>query len=57
MSVMMKPDALPQNWPALLHYFMITLILSLIGWAQLARYRLWQAELAGSTDSAVMPRS
>jgi peptide/nickel transport system permease protein len=29
--------ALPQNWPALLHYFMITLILSLIGWAQLAR--------------------
>jgi peptide/nickel transport system permease protein len=29
--------ALPQDWPALLHYFMITLILSLIGWAQLAR--------------------
>ncbi len=29
--------ALPQDWPALLHYFMITLILSLVGWAQLAR--------------------
>lgn len=29
--------ALPQNWPALLTYFMITLILSLIGWAQIAR--------------------
>jgi peptide/nickel transport system permease protein len=29
--------ALPQQWPALLHYFMITIILSLTGWAQLAR--------------------
>ena len=29
--------ALPQNWPATLNYFMITLILSLTGWAQLAR--------------------
>ncbi|MBI1777451.1 MAG: ABC transporter permease [Proteobacteria bacterium] len=29
--------ALPQNWPALAIYFMITLILSLFGWAQLAR--------------------
>lgn len=29
--------ALPQDWPALLNYFMITLILSLTGWAQLAR--------------------
>lgn len=29
--------ALPQNWPAELTYFMITLILSLVGWAQLAR--------------------
>jgi peptide/nickel transport system permease protein len=29
--------ALPQNWPATTHYFMITLILSLTGWAQLAR--------------------
>ena len=29
--------ALPHNWPAVLNYFMITLILSLTGWAQLAR--------------------
>ena len=29
------------------------LLISLGGWAQLARYRLWQAELFGSTDSAV----
>ena len=29
--------ALPQDWPAVLHYFMITVILSLTGWAQLAR--------------------
>ncbi|WP_342358953.1 ABC transporter permease [Terrarubrum flagellatum] len=29
--------ALPQNWPAILNYFMITVILSLTGWAQLAR--------------------
>ena len=29
--------ALPQNWPAIMTYFMITLILSLFGWAQLAR--------------------
>ena len=29
--------ALPQGWPAIFHYFMITVILSLTGWAQLAR--------------------
>jgi peptide/nickel transport system permease protein len=29
--------AMPQDWPAVLNYFMITLILSLTGWAQLAR--------------------
>lgn len=29
--------ALPQDWPAELHYTMITVILSLLGWAQLAR--------------------
>ncbi len=29
--------ALPQDWPPTATYFMITLILSLIGWAQLAR--------------------
>jgi peptide/nickel transport system permease protein len=29
--------ALPQNWPATYTYFMITVILSLVGWAQLAR--------------------
>jgi peptide/nickel transport system permease protein len=29
--------ALPQDWPATTQYFMITLILSLTGWAQLAR--------------------
>jgi peptide/nickel transport system permease protein len=29
--------AVPQDWPAVLNYFMITLILSLTGWAQLAR--------------------
>lgn len=29
--------ALPQDWPAALNYLMITVILSLTGWAQLAR--------------------
>jgi peptide/nickel transport system permease protein len=29
--------ALPQDWPAATQYFMITVILSLTGWAQLAR--------------------
>src|SRR5690606_591203 len=29
--------ALPQDWPATRQYFMITVILSLTGWAQLAR--------------------
>jgi peptide/nickel transport system permease protein len=29
--------ALPQDWPAITQYFMITVILSLTGWAQLAR--------------------
>lgn len=29
--------ALPQDWPAILNYLMITVILSLTGWAQLAR--------------------
>ncbi|WP_337270944.1 ABC transporter permease [Oryzifoliimicrobium ureilyticus] len=29
--------ALPQNWPATMQYMMITIILSLTGWAQLAR--------------------
>ncbi|WP_376093177.1 ABC transporter permease [Roseomonas sp. CCTCC AB2023176] len=29
--------ALPQSWPPVATYFMITIILSLIGWAQLAR--------------------
>jgi peptide/nickel transport system permease protein len=29
--------ALPHDWPATLNYFMITVILSLTGWAQLAR--------------------
>jgi peptide/nickel transport system permease protein len=29
--------AVPQNWPATLQYLMITVILSLTGWAQLAR--------------------
>ncbi len=29
--------ALPQDWPAVLNYMMITVILSLTGWAQLAR--------------------
>lgn len=29
--------ALPQDWSAIAHYFMITVILSLTGWAQLAR--------------------
>lgn len=29
--------ALPQDWPAVMQYMMITIILSLTGWAQLAR--------------------
>lgn len=29
------------------------LLISLGGWAQYARYRLWQAELAGETDSTI----
>ncbi|KAA2283897.1 YbcC family protein [Arenimonas fontis] len=37
---------------ALVGYFH-RLLMSLGGWAQLARHRLWQAELAGGTDATV----
>lgn len=30
------------------------LLMSLGGWAQIARYRLWQAELAGSSDTTLL---
>ncbi len=38
--------------PALETYFH-ALLMSLGGWSQVARYRLWQAELAGSTDATI----
>ncbi len=40
------------NGPALESYFH-RLLTTLGGWAQVARYRLWQAELGGGTDGAV----
>ena len=30
------------------------LLMGLGGWSQVARYRLWQAELAGETDQTTM---
>ena len=42
----LREEALPTYFHALL--------MSLGGWAQLARYQLWQAELDGKTDDTVM---
>lgn len=39
--------------PAALPTYFHGLLLSLGGWAQYARYRLWQAELAGGTDDTL----
>lgn len=41
------------NSDALESYFH-QMLLSLGGWAQLARYKLWQAELAGGSDSTLL---
>ncbi len=43
--LMLSPQAAPTYFHALL--------MTLGGWAQLGRYRLWQAELAGQSDTAV----
>jgi uncharacterized protein YbcC (UPF0753/DUF2309 family) len=37
--------------PAALETYFHQLLMSLGGWAQVCRYKLWQAELAGSTDT------
>lgn len=37
--------------PAALETYFHQLLMSLGGWAQVGRYRLWQAELGGSTDT------
>ncbi|GAB5470856.1 MAG: DUF2309 domain-containing protein [Rhodospirillales bacterium] len=39
--------------PAALETYLHQLLMDLGGWAQYARYRLWQAELAGESDSAI----
>lgn len=41
------------NGPALETY-LHQVLLSLGGWAQVARYKLWQAELAGKTDETIL---
>ncbi len=40
--------------PAALETYFHELLMSLGGWAHVARYRLWQAELAGSTDTTIV---
>jgi uncharacterized protein YbcC (UPF0753/DUF2309 family) len=40
--------------PAALETYFHGLLMSLGGWAHVARYRLWQAELAGSTDTTIV---
>ena len=40
--------------PAALETYFHSLLMSLGGWAHAARYRLWQAELAGSTDTTLV---
>jgi uncharacterized protein YbcC (UPF0753/DUF2309 family) len=40
--------------PAALETYFHSLLMSLGGWAHVARYRLWQAELAGSTDTTLV---
>ncbi|MBY0225366.1 MAG: DUF2309 domain-containing protein [Hyphomicrobium sp.] len=40
--------------PAALETYFHSLLMSLGGWSHVARYRLWQAELAGSTDTTLV---
>ncbi len=40
--------------PASLETYFHQLLMSLGGWAQYARYKLWQAELAGDNDATIM---
>jgi uncharacterized protein YbcC (UPF0753/DUF2309 family) len=39
--------------PAALETYFHQMLMTLGGWAQTARYRLWQAELAGGTDATI----
>lgn len=39
--------------PAALETYFHQLLMTLGGWSQVARYRLWQAELAGSSDATI----
>jgi len=40
--------------PAALETYFHQLLMTLGGWSQVARHRLWQAELAGSTDATII---
>ncbi len=40
--------------PAALETYFHQLLMTLGGWAQIARHRLWQAELSGSTDATII---
>ncbi len=40
--------------PAALETYFHQLLMTLGGWSQVARYKLWQAELAGSTDTTTI---
>ncbi len=46
----MKHIGVPQ---AAAHTYFHQMLMTLGGWAQFARYRLWQAELAGGTDATI----
>ncbi len=52
-QVLARAVAMLDLQPAALETYFHQLLMTLGGWAQVARYRLWQAELAGSTDTAV----
>ncbi|MDH7972816.1 DUF2309 domain-containing protein [Sphingomonas sp. AR_OL41] len=39
--------------PAAAHTYFHLMLMTLGGWAQFARYRMWQAELAGGTDATI----
>lgn len=52
-QVLARGVATLQLEPAALETFFHQLLMTLGGWAQVARHRLWQAELAGSTDGTL----
>ena len=51
-AIVRAADRLGLALPSLDTYFH-QLLMSLSGWGQLARYKLWQAELAGSDDATI----